>query len=57
MRRTLYREGLGEELSVKVEGVLSEDKLEEASAVSIQVSSWEVTGGPCRGIWWVEESQ
>lgn len=57
MRRTLYREGLGEELSVKVEGVLSEDKLEEASAVSVQVSSWEVTGGPCRGIWWVEESQ
>lgn len=34
-RRTLYQEGLGEELFLKEGGVISEGKLEEASGVSV----------------------
>lgn len=51
IERTLYPEGLEEEQFLKEQGVVSEAKLDQASAVSVQFGSWEAIGGPCAGMW------
>lgn len=51
MERTLYQEGLEEEQFMKERGFVSEAKLDQASAVSVQFGCWEVNGGPCAGVW------
>lgn len=51
METTLYQEGLEEEQFMKEWGFVSEAKLDQASAVSVQFGCWEVNGGPCAGVW------
>lgn len=40
MERTLYQEGLEEEQFMKERGFVSEAKLDQASAVSVQFGCW-----------------